>query len=217
MNYLSSRAHPTCISDWGSAACSSDLAPTPTYLGGNFTVSATTTNTDSAGLTYSVVSGPCALVSGATFSSSGAGRCRVQASGAATANFLAASATQNVTIAKAASTTTFGTAPTPTYLGGNFIVSATNDSGGAIIYRRVSGPCALVSVEMFSASGAGSCGVKADSAATTNYLASSAQQTVTIAQAASDRKSVAEGKPAYLGGNFIVSATKEKTGGATYS
>src|SRR5205814_499720 len=94
-------------------------APTPTYLGGNFTVSATTTNTDSAGLTYSVVSGPCALVSGATFSSSGAGTCKVQASGAATANFLAASATQDVTIAPAASTTTFGPAPTPTYLGGN--------------------------------------------------------------------------------------------------
>src|SRR5438552_18587186 len=103
-------------------------------------MSETTTNTYSAALTYSVVSGPCALVSGATFSSSAAGTCKVQASGAATANFLAASATQDVTIAKAASTTTFGTAPTPTYLGGNFIVSATNDSGGAITYSRVSGP-----------------------------------------------------------------------------
>src|SRR5262249_52950440 len=50
-------------------------APTPTYLGGNFTVSATTTNTDSSTLTYSVSSGPCALVSGSTFSSSGAGTC----------------------------------------------------------------------------------------------------------------------------------------------
>ncbi|PYO17333.1 MAG: hypothetical protein DMD88_20800, partial [Candidatus Rokuibacteriota bacterium] len=79
--------------------------PTPTYLGGNFTVSATTTNTDSAGLTYSVVSGPCALVSGATFSSSGAGTCKVQASGAVTTNYLAASAQQDVTIAKAPTTT----------------------------------------------------------------------------------------------------------------
>src|SRR5437899_7399838 len=147
----------------------------------------------------------------------GAGSCGVKADSAATTNYLASSAQQTVTIAQAASTTTFGTAPTPTYLGGNFIVSATNDSGGAITYSRVSGPCALVSGATFSSSGAGSCGVKADSAATTNYLASSAQQTVTIAQAASDRKSVAEGKPAYLGGNFIVSATKEKTGGATYS
>src|SRR2546427_10771653 len=37
------------------------LFRSPTYLGGNFIVSATTTNTDSTGLTYSVVSGPCAL------------------------------------------------------------------------------------------------------------------------------------------------------------
>jgi len=46
----------------------------------------------------------------------------------------------------------------------------------------VSGPCALVSASLgtFSSSGAGSCVVKAYSAATTNYLDSSAQQTVTI-------------------------------------
>ena len=78
-----------------------DVAPTPTYLGGNFTMNATTTNTDSTALTYSYVSGPCALVSGATFSSSGAGTCVVRADGAATANFTAASQTQSVTIDKA--------------------------------------------------------------------------------------------------------------------
>src|SRR6266542_1833592 len=76
-------------------------APTPTFGGGNFTVSATTTNTDSSALTYSVVSGPCAVVTGSTFSSSGAGTCVVLASGAETTNFNAASNTQSVTIAKA--------------------------------------------------------------------------------------------------------------------
>src|SRR3989454_775196 len=86
-------------------------------------------------------------------------------------------------VSKAASTTTFGAAPTPTYLGGNFTVSASNNSGGVITYSRVSGPCALVSGATFSSSGAGSCVVQADSATTTNYLASSAQQTVTIAKA----------------------------------
>ena len=58
--------------------------PTPSYQGGNFTVSATTTNTDSSTLIYSVVSGPCALVSGATFSPTGPGTCVVQAYGPAT-------------------------------------------------------------------------------------------------------------------------------------
>ncbi|MFA7405112.1 MAG: LamG domain-containing protein, partial [Pelobacteraceae bacterium] len=76
-------------------------APTPTYLGGNFTVSASTTNSDSSTLTYSYVSGPCAWVSGATFSSTGAGTCVVQASGAATSGFYAASNTQSIVIAKA--------------------------------------------------------------------------------------------------------------------
>jgi hypothetical protein len=76
-------------------------APTPTE-GSNFSVSATTTNTDSAALTYSQVSGPCALVSGATFSSSDSGTCVVKASGAETGNFFAASATQSVAIANVA-------------------------------------------------------------------------------------------------------------------
>ena len=162
-------------------------APTPTYLGGNFTVSATTTNTDSSALTYSQVSGPCALVSGATFSSSGAGTCVVKASGAATANFNAASATQNVTIAQATPTVTFGAAPTPTYLGGNFTVSATttNTDSTTLTYTRVSGPCALVSGAMFSSSGAGTCSVQASGAATTNFLAASNTQSLTIAKAIS--------------------------------
>ena len=99
-------------------------APTPTFGGGNFSVSATTTNTDSSALTYSVVSGPCALVSGSTFSSSGAGACVVQASGAATANFNAASNTQSVTIAKAASTTT-------TVGAGPFVYDGTTHAGGS--------------------------------------------------------------------------------------
>ena len=83
-----------------------DAAPTPTYLGGNFTVSASTTNTDSSSLTYSYVSGPCAWVSGSTFSSTGAGSCVVQASGAATTNFNAATQSQTVTIGKATVTVT---------------------------------------------------------------------------------------------------------------
>lgn len=93
-------------------------APTPTYLGGDFTVSATTDNTDSSTLTYSRVSGPCAWVSGATFSSSGAGTCVVRADGAETDNFLAGFATQDVIIGKATPTATlFVTNPSVTYDG----------------------------------------------------------------------------------------------------
>ena len=158
-------------------------APTPTYLGGNFTVSASTTNTDSSALTYSVVSGPCALVSGATFSSTGAGTCQVQASGAATANFTTASATQNVTIAKATPTVTFGAAPTPGYPGADFTVSAstTNTDSPALTYSKVSGPCTFVSGATFSPTGAGTCIVRADGAVSTNFNAAFDTQNVTIA------------------------------------
>jgi uncharacterized repeat protein (TIGR02543 family) len=158
-------------------------APTPTYLGGNFTVSASTTNTDSPALTYSVVSGPCAPVSGATFSSTGAGTCQVQASGAATANFTTASATQNVTIAKATPTVIFGAAPTPGYPGADFTVSAstTSTDSSTLTYSKVSGPCTFVSGATFTSTGAGTCIVRADGAASTNFNAAFDTQNVTIA------------------------------------
>src|SRR4029434_11101388 len=142
----------------------------------------------------------------------------VRADSAATANYLSSSAQQTVTIAQAASTTTFGAAPTPTYLGGNFTVTASNDSGGVITYSQVSGPCAVVnaSTGVFSSSGAGSCVVRADSAATANYLSSSAQQTVTIAQAASTTTFGAAPTPTYLGGDFTVSASNNSGGAITY-
>jgi FtsP/CotA-like multicopper oxidase with cupredoxin domain len=71
-------------------------APAATFPGGNFTVNATT-NSNGA-LTYSWVGGPCAFVSGATFSPSGTGTCVVQASTAATSTYAAGSAQQSITI-----------------------------------------------------------------------------------------------------------------------
>ncbi len=73
-------------------------APAATFPGADFTVSASTTNTDSSALTFSVMSGPCSHVSGSTFSPTGAGTCVVKADGAASDNFEAASNTQNVII-----------------------------------------------------------------------------------------------------------------------
>ena len=197
------------------------LAPTLTYLGSNFTVSASTTNTDSSALTYSYVSGPCAWVSGATFSSSGAGSCVVQASGATTTNFQAASAQQTVSTGKATPAVTFTPAPTPTYLGGNFTVSAstTNTDSSALTYSYVSGPCAWVSGATFSSSGAGSCVVQASGAATTNFQAASAQQTVSIGKATPVVTFALAPTPTYLGSNFTVSASTTNTDSSalTYS
>jgi len=190
-------------------------APTPTYQGGNFTVSASTNSTGT--LTYSYVSGPCAFVSGASFSSSGAGPCVVQASVAATTNYTAGSAQQSVTISPATTTVNFGTAPTPTYQGGNFTVSASTNSTGTLTYSYVSGPCAFVSGASFSSSGAGPCVVQASVAATTNYTAGSAQQTVTIKAATPTITFGAAPSATYPGSNFTVSATTNSNGALSYS
>ena len=151
-------------------------APTPTFLGGNFTVSATT-NSNGA-LTYSVVSGPCALVGGATFSSSGAGICLVKADTAATASFFAASAQQPVTIAPATPTFNFAADPYPFFPGGDFAVVATTNSDGARTFSYISGPCTLVDANLgtFTPTGVGACLVQVNTAATTNFTAGSAQQ-----------------------------------------
>ncbi len=76
------------------------VAPSP-FAGQNFSVSASTTNTQNGMLTYTRVSGPCfhtGTATSPTFSTNGVGTCVVQASGAATSNFNAASQTQNITV-----------------------------------------------------------------------------------------------------------------------
>lgn len=100
-------------------------------------------------------------------------------------NYKAITQHVSITVNPVAPVITFGPAPTPTYLGGTFAVSATTDSTSAIAYSKISGPCMWVSTNLFDSTGAGDCVIKAQTSATTNYLAGSATQTVTIAQAAS--------------------------------
>jgi hypothetical protein len=125
-NFLAAAAQQTVSIFKATPAVKFAPAPTPTYLGGNFTVSASTTNTDSGVLTYSYVSGPCAWVSGATFSSLGAGPCVVQAIGATTSNFLAAAAQQTVSIGKATATVQLNNM-TQTYTGSPLAPTATTN------------------------------------------------------------------------------------------
>jgi len=149
-----------------------DAAPTPTFGGGNFTVNATTTNTDSTALTYSYVSGPCSFVSGSTFSSTGAGTCVVKADGAETANFNAASATQDVTIDKASQAITFGPLADKTYGDPDFSVSATGGASGEPVTFAAVGNCTVDSDgNPVHITGAGSCTITASQAGNANYYA----------------------------------------------
>ncbi len=159
--------------------------PTPNYLGGNFTVSATTTNTDSSTLIYSVVSGPCALVSGAMFSSTGPGTCVVQAYGPATAHFGAASATQSIPIGLASQATlTVSASPAIVVQGDSTTLSSSGGSGtGTVTYSVGSSTgCTLSGNVVTVTDASGTCNVTATKAADTNYqAATSAPLAITMA------------------------------------
>jgi hypothetical protein len=151
-------------------------APTPTFGDGNFSVSATTTNTDSSALTYSVVSGPCNWVSGSTFSSSGAGACEVRASGAATANFNAASNTQTVTIAKAPATIVVSCPVSVEYTGApQELCTATVTGAGGLNEP--------LTVSYTNNTNAGTATASASYPESANYLASNGSKDFTIAKA----------------------------------
>ena len=157
------------------------LAPTPTYLGGNFFVFASSSDSEGT-ITYSVDSGPCALVDAATgeISSSGGGDCVVRASIAAWDDFAAHSATQMVTIAAADPQLVFEPAPTVTYGDASFTISASSRTGYTVSYSQMSGPCAWSAGAVFTTTGAGDCVVQANTPATVDFLAGSVQQVVTI-------------------------------------
>jgi len=147
-------------------------APTPTYLGGNFTVSATTNSNGNR--TYSYVSGPCALVSASagTFSSSGAGLCTVRASISATSTYLAGSADQVVTIAKANQTLSFNQPP-ERFVGDPDFTAVASATSGLPVSFAASGDCSVVSGSTIRvgtpATPPGSCTLTASQAGDANY------------------------------------------------
>lgn len=158
-------------------------APTPSYLGGPFTVSASTTNSDSSNLTYRVVSGPCYLVSGATFNSTGPGTCVVQAYGAATTNFEAAWATQSISISNAnQAPLTVVASPAVVVQGFGSTLSTTGGSGtGTVTYSTNNALACSVIGNILTVNDASQvCQVTAHKAADATYLAAnSAALTIT--------------------------------------
>ncbi|NNJ11508.1 multicopper oxidase domain-containing protein [Chloroflexales bacterium ZM16-3] len=150
-------------------AVSFGAAPAATYLGGNFTVS-TTSNSNGA-LTYSAVSGPCALVSGATFSTSGAGDCTVQADTAATTAYTAATAQQVVSIAQASQTISFATLANKPLGSAPFAVSATATSGLAVTFTADPPTVCTISGDTLALVDVGTCSLTADQAGDANYSA----------------------------------------------
>ena len=145
----------------------------------DFNVSATA----SSGLAVSfAASGDCTVV-GTLISLTGVGSCIITASQAGNASYLpAANVQQTFSINQGVPVITFGAAPLVEFPGSDFNVSAATNSDGALTYSYVSGPCSLVdgNAGTFSSTGVGSCVVQADTAVSTNFIAGSAQQAITI-------------------------------------
>ncbi len=186
--------------------------PTPTYLGADFSVPATTSNTDTGNgaLVYSVVSGPCTLVSGDTFHATGAGACVVQASDPASTHFFAALQTQSVTIAKAnQATVTVSATPTTTVQGYTSQLTAGGGSGtGSYTYDAGSSTGCTVNASsglVTITNASGTCQLTATRGYDTNYNTSAASAPVTITMAALDSEI---NKSFSSGSNSIVPGTE---------
>jgi len=134
--------------------------PNQTYGVSPFAVSASSNS--SGAVTYSVVSGP-ATISGSTVTITGVGTVVLQASQAASGNYTTGTQNTSFTVAAEAPAITF-TVSNQTYGVSPFAVSASSNSGGAIIYSVVSGP-ATISGATVTITGIGSVVLQASQAA----------------------------------------------------
>jgi len=149
------------------------------FTGGNATVS---TSGAQGAVIYSVTSGSCTISGTTVTAGSSAGTCVIRADAAATASYLAGSATVSITV-NALQNQTLTTIANPSSFNtsGNSTLSTTG-AQGSVSYTVQSGSC-TISGTTVSASAAGTCVIRANAAATTGYLAGSATATLTVTQA----------------------------------
>jgi sugar lactone lactonase YvrE len=185
--------------------------PNHTFGDASFTVSATSNSTGA--FTYSVVSGP-ATISGSTVTLTGAGTVVLQASEAASANFIASTKNASFPVAAGTPTITF-VVPNHTFGDAPFTVSATSNSTGAFTYSVVSGP-ATISGSTVTLTGAGAVVLQASEAADANFIASTKNASFTVA---AGTPLITFTVPNHTFGDapFTVSATSNSTGAFTYS
>jgi predicted extracellular nuclease len=190
--------------------------PSFSWSGGSATLAATA----SSGLpvTYSIVSGPCA-VAGTTVTATGGGTCVIAADQAGNASYNAApQVTQSVTVTTAAQTITFP-AITPFLTTGSAALAATASSGLAATYSVTSGPCS-VSGSTLTATAAGTCVVAADQIGDANYSAAAqvSQSVVVTAPAVAQTITFpAIASFSWSGGSAVLAATASSGLAVTYA
>jgi hypothetical protein len=152
-------------------------------VGGTFSDVATTTNSDSGTLTYSISSGTaCTSAGGGTFNITGAGTCVVRADGALTTNYNAAFNTDTVVITKASQIISF-TGPGTGAVGGTYTPAGTATSTLPVTFTIDSGSSTVchISAGVVTYDTVGTCTINADQAGNANYdAAPQVQQPVTV-------------------------------------
>jgi predicted extracellular nuclease len=147
------------------------------WSGGSATLAATASS--GLAITYSVVSGSCAI-SGVTLTATAGGACVIAANQAGNTNYSAATqVTQSATATAVAQTITFP-AIAPFLTSGSATLAATASSGLGVTYSVTSGPCA-VSGNTVTATAGAVCVIAANQAGNASYSAAPPiSQSVTV-------------------------------------
>ena len=149
--------------------------PNQTFGVAPFSISATS-NSPGA-ISYSIGSGPAAIV-GNVVTLTGTGTVVVNVAQAASGNFGTATGSTTFTVSPGNPALAFATITTPSF-GTPLPLSVTTYSSGSILYSLLSGPATL-SGNVLTFSGLGKVVLRANQAATSNYTAAVANTTLTV-------------------------------------
>ena len=166
-------------------------------------------------ITYSVVSGPATL-SGSMITLTGAGTVVLQASQAASANYVAATANTSFIVTPIAPTLAFASIAPETFGSAPFPVSASSPSNSPITYSVVSGP-ASISGSTVTLTGGGTVTLAASQAASGGYTAGSVTTSFTVGVATPVLSFAPINPPTFGDAPIQLSATSASNGAVSYS
>lgn len=196
-------------------AINANLSITSTNSGkaGSF-INLTSSSNSNAAVSWSVISGN-GSVSGSTLYLLGTGNIVVQASQAATTNYLAATAQQTISVSAINPNLTITS--TNSGQAGSFInLTSSSNSNAAISWSVISGNGSVSGSTLYLL-GAGNVVVQASQTANTNYLAATAQQTIAVSAKSIPTISFSNVVKTYGDAPFTVSASSNSTGAITYN
>ncbi|MGA3080391.1 MAG: putative Ig domain-containing protein [Terracidiphilus sp.] len=205
----------------GTPTLSFAAIPTETFGNAPFQVSAASAS--SGAVTYALTAGQTSAgtVTGAGMVTiTGVGTIYLTASQAATANYIAATATATVTVNPEVPTLVFAAIPAKTFGNPPFAVSASSASSGAVTYSLTAGQTSAGTVTgagVVTITGAGTIYLTASQAASGNYAAATATTAVTVNPETPTLTFAAIPTETFGAAPFQASASSASSGAVTYS